>query len=182
LNVAPAGKASIELVPLFERLEPSVSHVGLVGGERTTVPVTGDVFTASAPDMTIPVMSPVQVAWQTSNAAVALVDAATGEIEAWAPGDAAVTIASGGATADITVNVTATIQSLRALTIRAYDEKAIKERGIRTALLAKLDAAAAGVPGALTDYIDQLKALRGKQILTVWADRLIANAVWVAAR
>src|ERR687892_687498 len=82
-----------------------------------------------------------QVAWQTSNAAVALVDAATGEIEAWAPGDATVTIASGGATADITVKVTATIQSLRTLTIRAYDEKAIKDRGIRTALLAKLDAA-----------------------------------------
>ena len=95
---------------------------------------------------------------------------------------AARSLASGGATVDIAVNVTATIQSLRALTIRAYDEKAIKERGIRTALLAKLDAAAAGVPGALTDYIDQLKALRGKQILTVWADRLIANAVWVAAR
>jgi hypothetical protein len=181
INVPASGKASIDVVPLFERLEPSTLHVALSGGEVTSVPVTGDVFTATAPDMTIPVMDPVHATWATSNPDVTLVDPANGRIEALAPGNAVITVTSGGAAAAISISVTATLESLRALTVRAYTDGGIGQHGIRTALLSKLDEAAAGVSGALDDYMALLRAQRGKHVRTQWADRLIANAVWIRA-
>jgi Phosphodiester glycosidase len=157
-DVAPSGAASIAVVPLFEQLEFATPHVALAGGEETSVAVTGDVFTASAPDMTIPVVDPIQASWSTSNPGVALVDPRSGRIHAYAPGEAIITVTSGGAAAEIIVSVTATVESLHALTARAYSDGAIAPGGIRTALLSKLDAAAAGEPGALEDYLALLRA------------------------
>jgi hypothetical protein len=81
----------------------------------------------------------------------------SGEIEGYAPGNAVITVRSGGAAADITTSVTATVASLRVLTERAHKDGGIRQHGIAKALLSKLDEAAAGKPDALRGYIALLR-------------------------
>jgi hypothetical protein len=100
-----------------------------------------------------------QASWATSNPDVALVDPLNGQIEAFAPGDALITVRSGGAAADISISVTASLSSLRALTDRAYRDGGMWQHEIATALLSKLAEAAARNTGALDGYI-ALRATR----------------------
>jgi hypothetical protein len=180
VEVDASGRAAIRVVPPFEAIAIEPPAARLLGGERLPLNASGDVFTAGAPDMTIPVADPVDRAWSSSAPSVVVVDA-EGVVEGWVPGTANVRVTSGGVTAEAQVRVEATLASLRVLTDRAFTEGGITHHGIHGALIAKLEEAEAGAPEALQGYIHLLRAQRGKKVTEAWADRLIANAEYVRA-
>jgi len=178
INVDADGAATIDAVPLFESIGVSATDVSLLGGDRAIITATGDVFSASAPDMTMAIADPVSRAW-TSNAPAASV-AGDGTIEALVPGHAKIAVTSGGASASVAVTVTATLTSLRALTERAYTEGGIIGPRTIALLRERLDAAARGEPNALQSYISLVKrTTQGNHITPAWRDRLVANATFV---
>jgi hypothetical protein len=180
LAVDAAGVATLHVVPLFEALHVEPPAATIMAGEALMLSGTGDVFTASAPDMMLEIADPLQRAWVSSDPAVAVVDARSGRVEGWAPGRATVTLTSGGVGATSEIEVSATLASLRALTKRAHGEGGIPDHpeGIFNALVSKLDAAEEE-PGGIRGYIGLLQAQQDKKVTGAWADRLIANAQYV---
>jgi hypothetical protein len=103
ISIDGKGVAKIDVIPLLESI--IVTTMTLQTGESKVLTATGDFFTASAPDITLPVGDPFARVWTSSDANVATVDAATGLVRALSPGQATITIVSGGATATATVTV-----------------------------------------------------------------------------
>ena len=182
ISVDANGTARIDVIPLFEAINLVAVKTDLLGGETLNLTADGDVFTASAPDITIPVSDPVARTWRSTDPAVVSVNAQTGAIEAHVPGTATITVESGGASASVQISVTATLDSLRALTERARAEGGITHDGVYRTLLFKLTSAANGESGALDEYIKLLRNQRGRRVSIAWADRLIANASYLITR
>lgn len=181
IEIAADGTPTISVVPLVETITTDPAELDLLGGETAAPTATADLFTASAANISMTVGEPFARSWVAGDPAVVAIDPLSGALEALVPGETTVTITSGGVSAVIAVRVTATLESLTALTERAAREGGIRHEGIATALLAKLAEAADGDPEALASYLDLLHAQRGKKIDAAWADRLIANAEYVAA-
>ena len=169
------GASTVSVIPLLESATVAPATAGLLGGQTQTFTADGDFFTSTSPNIVLPIADPFARNWRSSDPSkVAVLDAKNGVVEAWTPGTATVTITSGGASASAEVTVTATIESIRALLERAYATGGILEQGIYNSLLVKLNA------GEVRPFINELRAQSGKKVTAEWADRLIANAEYVA--
>lgn len=166
VSVDATGAAIVSVIPLLESATVVPAAVALLGGETQTLVGTGDFFTSTSPNIVLPIAAPFARAWTSSNPSKVVVT--DGAIEAWAPGDATITLTSGGVSATAQVTVTATIASIKALLARAN-----LEHGIYTSLLAKLNA------GEVRPFINELRAQSGKKVPADWAERLIANAEYL---
>jgi hypothetical protein len=89
----------------------------------------------------------------------------------------------------VTVNVTATLASLKASIARFYNEGKIDNQGIANSLTQKLENAQKDLDKGKIDtainklqaFINEVQAQSGKHITTEAADLLIADAQWVIA-
>lgn len=106
IQVDPAGVARFDVVPLFEAIIVSPAAADLFQGEMLNLTAIGDVFTASAPDMSLGIGGPLARVWRSSDPAVVLVDPQTGVAEALNPGEATVTVESGDRIGSTQIRVT----------------------------------------------------------------------------
>lgn len=91
-----------EVVPLLDRITVEAERTQLAVGDELQLSAIG---TAPYGYVQFPLTYPAQVRWSVDDGAVARVDAATGRLQALAPGRVVVTVESGGLAASVAIDV-----------------------------------------------------------------------------
>lgn len=97
------GVATINVIPLLKSIAVVPDSLSLREGGAGRLSATGNFFTASAPGISMPLADSFERSWSSSDSSVA--EVSDGVVKARAPGEATITLISGGVTSTASVTV-----------------------------------------------------------------------------